>query len=1067
MRNHDCKNLIISRSNCIVRALLQSGLLVLWLCCCCTQALQAAYSPKTWTPQDTRKISGTVKDELGSPLAGVSVSVKGLPNKTATDDKGNFQLTVPDNATVLVFAYVGRETQELTLTNASTYEIILKPESRALNDVIVTTGYMTQKKADLTGAVSLVTRADFAKNPSANVMRSLQGKVPGVFITTDGNPAENVGIQVRGITSINSSPALIILDGQPVNINLRDINPNDIESMQVLKDAASASIYGSRAAGGVILVNTKKGRKGETRVTYDAYVGIAKIGGVPKMLDAQGYGKALWQATVNDGDDPSSAIRIYNYDWHYNDQGIAVLNSVTPIPWLNADKTMPSSNTNWFKAGTRTGIQQNHQLTITGGGERLSSLFSLNYYDNEGTVMTSFFKRYAARFNNDYELLKGRLTIGESLTLTNLRMRNTYDNNYNSTYAFLVMPPNIPVYDNKGGWGGVAMPLGMDDFNNPVRELALNKDNIPNFLKVLGTAYANLKILDNLSFKTQLGIDYSMWYDRTIQHKWKEAGGKSSDINGVTQNNWHNIGRTWTNTLIYNLKIRKNQFDILGGIETYRFIAENFDAYRSNILLENRDYAFLSAASGDNKSLNGGGDERTLLSYFGKVNYSYASKYLLSATVRRDGSSVFGVNNRFSIFPAFSGGWRLSEESFMKKITFINDLKLRASWGQNGNSAPLTTGSLVNIYDGNFDNTAYPIAGNQTGSIPSGYRRLSLGNPDLKWETTTQTNIGVDFTLLETRLTGSFDWFNKKTTNMLFKPPYIGALGEGGYRWVNAANMTNKGIEVLLSWGNNTKAFSYRITGNIATYRNKINSLPQNVKDTYGGNGLKDNIIGRPLNSIYGLVADGIFKTQQEVDNSAQQQGKGLGRIRYKDLDGDGVINETYDRTWIGVKDPKYTAGLNFEASYKNFDITFFFQGVFGNSVYNSWKELSDFWNIGVQNDRNHPARILNAWSPSNPNADIPALSRRDANGEKRMSSYFIENGSYVKLRTLDIGYTFPSKLMEKWSIKRLRVYVSGQNLLNFKKTWGKDRFTGGDPENPNEAYPMPVTGFLGVNVSF
>lgn len=403
----------------------------------------------------------------------------------------------------------------------------------------------------------------------------------------------------------------------------------------------------------------------------------------------------------------------------------------------------------------------------------------------------------------------------------------------------------------------------------------------------------------------------------------------------------------------------------------------------------------------------------------------------------------------------------------MENAGLFSDLKLRASWGQNGNSAPLSAGRLVNIYVTDVNGTSYAIGGNETGSIPSGYRRASLGNPDLKWETTTQTNIGVDFGLFGHRLTGSFDWFHKKTNDMLFEPPYIGALGEGGFRWVNAADMTNKGFELVVSWAESGREFSYNIAANLSAYTNKINSIPENVKYTYGGNGLLDNIIGRPLNSFYGLVADGIFKTQEEVSNSPQQQGKGIGRIRYKDLDGDGVINETYDRTWIGVRDPDLMAGLNFGARYKQFDVTIFMQGVFGNDVYNSWKELSDFWNIGVQNDRNHPSRILNAWSPLNPNSDIPAMSRRDANGEKRLSTYFIENGSYVKLRTVDIGYTFPSNVIEHLRLSRLRLYISAQNIFTLKKTWGKDRFTGGDPENPGTGYPLPFNAYFGVNVTF
>ncbi|PST83068.1 TonB-dependent receptor [Pedobacter yulinensis] len=1026
----------------------------------CLAVLIAAW-PSLAQAQQARKVGGVVRDEAGEALAGVSVQLKGTTTRAATNAQGRYEISAPAGGGVLVFSFIGMQTRELTLGSGNTYDIQLQPAANELDEVRIYTGYMTQKKADLTGAVTAVTRDDFVKNPSANVLRSLQGKVPGVNITTNGNPAEEIGIQVRGVTSINSSPPLIVLDGQPVSINLRDINPNDIEGIQFLKDASSASIYGSRAAGGVILINTKKGRKGENEITYETYMGLQKITGVPDMLNAEQYGRGLWQATVNDGIDPAT-IRIFNYDWNTNAQGIPVLNRVTPVPWLNNQKTMPSANTNWFDEGTRTGLQQNHQVTISGGRERSSSLLSLNYYNNDGTQITSQFRRYSARFNNEYDLIKGRLTVGENLTLTNLKVRSV-----NSTYQFLVMPPNVPVYDNNGGWGGSAMGLGMDDFNNPIRELELSKDNGFNFMKVLGNAYVNLKILDNLNFRSQFGVDYSMSYLRDIQRKWAEGGGRGSDINGVRQTNGQNLGYTWTNTATYNLTLGKSVIDMLAGTEIYKFVAEDINSYRDGLEAEDRDYAYLGAAAGDRKEQFGGGDERRLASFFGKVNYAFASRYLLSATIRQDGASVFGANNRYAVFPAFSAGWRISEEKFMKSLTAINDLKIRASWGQNGNSEPLGAGRLYNIYATDFNGTSYPIAGNPSGSIPSGLLRRRLGNADLRWEATTQVNLGVDFALLKNRLSGSFDWFDKTTTGMLFEPPYPAALGEGGYRFINAGNMNNKGVELVLSWAGRAKDFSYNITGNMAAYRNQIVSVPESFKYVYAGNGLLDNIIGRSRNSHYGLVADGIFKTQEEVDNSARQNGKGLGRIRYKDLDGDGVINEVYDRAWLGTSDPKLTAGLNFAATYKNFDITFFFQGFFGNTVYNAWKESSDFWNIGIQKDRNHPVRILDAWSPLNPNSDIPALSRGDANGEKRFSSYYLENGSYVKLRTLDIGYSFPAQLVQRWSMKRLRVYVSGQNLLTLKKTWGDDRFTAGDPENPGTGYPMPVTGFIGLNVTF
>lgn len=1008
----------------------------------------------------SRTITGVVRDAAGEPLAGVTVSVKNADVNAVSDVDGKYSIQVPEGSNTLVFSFVGKNTQEFTIKAANSYNIVLEDDAATLDAVVISTGYMTQRKADLTGAVSVVTRNDFIKNPSANVLRSLQGKVPGMMITTNGNPAEQVGIQMRGLTSINASPPLIVLDGQPITINLRDINPNDIESIQVLKDAASASIYGSRAAGGVILITTKQGTRGDIKVTYDAYVGMSRLPKLPEMLDAEGYGRAIWQATVNDGNNPD-AIQYYNFDWGYDQNGIPVLNNVSAPQWLNAAQTMPYSNTNWWKEGTRTGIQQNHQITLQGGNERLKSLFSLNYYNNQGTQITSFFRRLSARFNNEYQIAKGRLTIGENLTVTNLRMRDV-----NSTYDFIIMPPNIPVYDNNGGWGGVAMPLGMDDYNNPIRVLKLNEDNVPNFMKVLGSAYANLKILDNLQFRTQYGIDYSMWYERIVDKKWVEAGGKRNDFNGVRQNTWHNLGRTWTNTLTYNLTFGKSQLDALAGAESYSFIVEDLNAYRQEILLENRDYAYLNATtSTDNYTIGGGGDERRMLSYFGKLNYSFDSKYLLSFTLRRDGASVFGANNRWGTFPAVSAGWRISDEKFMQGQDIVSDFKLRGSWGQNGNQAPLNAGRLVNLYVTDLGGTSYPINGN-TGDIPSGYKRARLGNPDLKWETTTQLNIGADFGFFNNRLRGSFDWFDKKTTGILYEPPYIAALGEGGYRWINAVNLANQGFELVLSWGESKKDFSYTITTNFSAYRNRMGEVPEVAKYAFGGNGLLDHIQGRSRNSYYGLVADGIFRTQEELDNSATQVGKGLGRIRYKDLDGDGVISEIYDRTWIGVSDPDLMAGLNFEARYKNFDITMFFQGVFGNEIYNNWKELSDFWNIAVQNDRNHPARILNAWSPNNPNSNIPALSRGDANGEKRMSSYYIENGSYFKFRTIDIGYTVPRSVIDRWGMQNLRLYLSAQNVFRLTKTWGDDRFTGLDPETGFN-YPLPFNAFFGVNVTF
>jgi TonB-linked SusC/RagA family outer membrane protein len=1009
-----------------------------------------------------KTVTGVVSETGGETLPGVSVSVKGTTAGTITDAGGEYSIAAESNS-VLVFSYMGKKPVETVVGNRNIISIVMEEDTHLLEEVVVQIGYMTQKKADLTGALAMAGAEDLKQNPTANAMKALQGKLPGVLITSNGNPAEDVGIQIRGITSMRASDPLIVVDGQPVNINFRDINSLDIESIQVLKDAASASIYGSRAASGVILIETRKAKRGGgVSIDYDSYFGFSRLTNKPQMLNTNEYGQAIWQATVNDGDDPTTAIRIYNYDWSRDAAGIPVLHSVAPVEWLNSAQTMPSADTDWWDEMMQTGFNITQQVTVSSGTEKSRTMFSLNYYDNQGTLIESFFRRYSARMNSDYDLIKDRLKFGETFTVSHLKFNGRSD-----VYNAIIMPSIVPVHTTDGGWGGTAMSMGMDDYNNPIRGLTMEKDNPDYFLKTLGSVYMDLAILKNLHLKTQFGVDYSNYYYRQTDHTWEEGGGRSDIISGVNTYQNHTVNYTWTNTLIYNLASRKHSLDILLGQEVYHFANEGFRSYRSDVYLESKDYAYLNATTGNTRIQEGWGDESALLSYFGKFNYSYGSRYLLSATIRYDGASKFGASNRFGTFPAFSAGWRLSEEAFMKDLAWLSDLKLRASWGLNGNSN-IPTNALTNIYGAGYNQTAYAIDGNESGTLGSGYYKIHTGNANLQWEATEQTNFGLDFGFLNNSFRGSFDYFFKRTNDMLFEPPYIGSLGEGGYQWVNAADMQNTGIELLLGYYRQVSTdFNFNITGTLSSFRNKITSLPENVRYNYGGNGLLDDILGRPINSHYGLVADGIFKTQEEVDNSPEQQGKGLGRIRYKDLDGDGRIDETYDRTWLGVPHPDFEGGLNFDAQYHDFDFTLYFQGVFGRQIYNSWKEYSDFWNITVQNDKNHPARILDAWSLTNRDSDIPALSRRNENQELRFSSYYIEDGSYVKLRTAELGYTLPKPLAEKLYMQRFRLFVSGHNLFMLKKFWGADRFTGPDPENADFAYRMPLSMTFGFNVTF
>ena len=1011
-------------------------------------------------------VTGNVTDESDQSLPGVSVKVKGTSTGTSTTENGDYSIRVSQGQ-ILQFSFMGMNVLEKTVGAESVINAVLKGDAISLQEVVMT-GYMTQKKADLTGAIAAVSTAEIEKNSYANVMQGLQGRLPGVQITSDGSPVGNVNIQIRGLTSMRASSPLIVVDGLPTNINLRDINPGDIASIQVLKDAASASIYGSRAASGVILIQTKAGKRGEIKISYDGSFGISSFMNREKMMNTQQYGQALWQAAINDGREPNDVTQIYDYNWHRDANQLAVLDQVTPVEWLNPEHTMRSADTDWFKEGSQLGIQNNHQLSVLSGAEKSRTMFSVNVYDNKGTQIHTGFRRYSMRLNTEFDLLKDRLTVGENVSISSSKI-----NDQNVSHSFLTMPSIIPVHTIDGGWGGTAYSLGMDDYNNPVRMLTMEKDNGRTQSKLLGSVYANLKLFKNLNLKTLYGIDYTSGYYRNIDFTWEEGGGKRDINNGIRSFQSNTLTKSWTNTLNYVAQIGKHDLNFLAGMETVDYDYEDINAFRQDIEFENYDYAYLNSATG-NQSAQGGGDEWSLLSYFSKFNYAYNSKYLLSATLRYDGSSKFGKNNQFGFFPAVSAGWRLSEEDFFKKnVPVFSNLKLRASWGKNGNSN-IPTNALLDIFDANYQSTGYGLSGNESGTLSSGYRKLRTGNQNLKWETTKQTNIGVDFGLFNGNLSGSFDYFYKVTDGMLYEPPYIAAIGEGGYQWINAANMSNKGAEFILTYmSNRNKEFSYSITGNISSYRNEINDLPDAVKYTYGGNGLNDDILGRPLNSFYGFIADGLFKSQDEVYNSPEQSGKGLGRIKFKDLDGDGRITWEHDRTWIGVSDPTFQYGFNFEAKYKNFDFSMFWQGVAGNTVRNDWKTYSDFWNVWTQSGFNHATRILDAWSPSNPDSNIPALSLINANDERRSSTYFMESGSYLKLRHLEVGYTLPQHVLSSIGIKGFRFYVNAQNVVSLKKWWGDDAYTGTDPENPSKGeeysspYVRPQMFITGVRVSF
>ena len=1008
--------------------------------------------------------SGVVIDGAGGePIIGASVLEEGTTNGTITDFDGNFQLTVAPGAK-LTFSYVGYKSQTVPATAGM--KIVLTEDSEVLEEVVVT-GYTTQRKADLTGAVSAISAKDLEKQQENNPMKALQGKVPGMNITADGSPSGATTVRIRGIGTLNDQDPLYIIDGVPTKSGMHELNPNDIESIQVLKDAASASIYGSRAANGVIIITTKKGTEGKIRVDVDASVAVQSYTNRMRVLNAKQFGQVMWQAYVNDNMNPNTNALGYRYDWGYNQQGYPVLNNISMNKYLDAAGTVPAANTDWFAETTRPGVIQNYNVSVSNGSQKGSSFFSLGYYKNDGVIKTSNFDRFSARINSDYKIIGDYVTIGENFTLNRTSEVAAPDNFLENVLQF---NPSLPVYTTEGEYAG---PVGgYPDRENPMARLNRNKDNRYTYWRLFGNAYVNIVPYKGLNIRTTAGIDYAQKKQRIFTYPITE-GTMANDKNAVEAKQEHWLKWMWNAIVTYNMEIGKHRADFLVGTELNRQIDEWFSGYKEDFIVLKPTYMWPDAGVGTAQAYGASGSY-SLISFFGKANYTYDNRYLVSFTLRHDGSSRFGKNNRFATFPSVSAGWRISQEKFMSEAsTWLDDLKLRASWGQTGNQ-DISPTARYTIYVSNYGvnesggqsyGTSYDIEGTNGGhTLQSGFKRNQIGNDDIKWETTTQTNVGLDFAFFKQTLYGSFDWFYKQTKDILVLMDGIGAMGEGSVQWVNAGAMDNMGVELSLGYRNQTSdGFKYDISANLSSYRNTITKLPETIaaKGTFGGNGVK-SVVGHAMGSQVGYVADGIFKSQEEVDNHAVQEGADVGRIRYRDLNNDGFITEA-DQDWIYSPVPDLMYGANFYFEYKGFDLTVFFQGVAGVDVITDLKRETDIWaglNIGFLNKG---TRLLDAWSPNNPNSNIPALSLSDNNNEKRVSTYWVENGSFLKLRNLQLGYNLPKTACEKMKMQNWRFFLSAQNVF----TIHSKNFTGVDPENPNFKYPIPMTVTLGTKVTF
>ena len=1011
------------------------------------------------------EITGTVVDETGETVIGATVIEKGTTNGTVTDFDGVFTLKVNPGAT-LVFSYVGYLNVEMPAANGMV--VTMKEDALALNEIVVT-GYTTQRKADLTGAVSVVSVTDLVKQNENNPIKAMQGRVPGMNISADGNPSGAATVRIRGTGTLNNNDPLYIIDGVPTKAGMHELNGNDIESIQVLKDAASASIYGSRAANGVIIITTKGGKDGKVKIDFDASLSVQTYAHKMKVLNAKEFGQTMWQGYVNDGLNPNLNGLGYYYDWSYDAKGVPVLNYITMNKYLDPAGITPAADTDWFKETTRTGFVQQYNLSLSQGTENGTSFFSLGYYKNDGIIKKSDFQRFSARMNSTYKLLnvgdRKIVTVGEHFTVNRTNELQAPGGFLENVLQF---NPSLPVYTTKGTYAG---PVGgYPDRENPVARLDRNSDNRYTYWRMFGDAFININPIADFNIKSTFGLDYSQKQQRIFTYPITE-GTVANSTNAVEPKQEHWTKWMWNAIATYNLERGAHRGDIMIGTELNREDDSWLSAKAYDFAVLNPDYMWPNAAVGESEAY-GSGEGYTLVSFFGKLNYTYADRYLASLTLRYDGSSRFGRNNRYGTFPSVSLGWRISEENFMKSLDWLDNLKLRASWGQTGNQE-ISNIARYTIFESNYGEagfggqsygTSYDIAGTNGGqTLPSGFKRNQLGNDNLKWETTTQTNIGFDFGMLRNALYGSFEWYYKKTTDILVYMPGIGVMGEGSSQWINAGEMTNKGIELNVGYRGSVGDFQYDISGNIGTYRNKVTKLPETLAaaGTFGGNGV-ESVVGHPMGAQVGYVYDGIFKSQNEIDNHAAQNGAGLGRIRWKDLNEDGIINEK-DQKWIYSPVPDFTWGLNIYLEYKNLDFTMFWQGVQGVDVISDLKRETDLWaGLNITN-LNKGRRLLDAWTPMNPSSNIPAVSTMDNNNEKRVSSYFVENGSFAKMRNIQLGYNFGSSVCDKLHIARLRMYVSAQNLLTIKSK----SFTGVDPENPNFGYPIPLNVTYGLNVSF
>ena len=1016
----------------------------------CSVCFLFAFMSVLWGQNITVKGNVTSKTD-GQPIIGASVVQNDSKSTgTITDLDGNFTLSVPANA-LLAISYIGYK--EVIIAAKPSLKIVMEEDAKMIDEVVVT-GYMAEKKASLTGSVAVVKMKEVADIPTGNVMQSLMGRVAGMNVTTDGKPGGgNTDTKLRGITTINNSAPLYVIDGVQTHDNVASIiSSNDVESIQVLKDAASAAIYGAQAANGVIIITTKRAKEGDVKVSFDMSLTAQTFASGIDMLDAYQWGDVYWQAYKNTyGTHPNSVVygngeKAQLQEYYFDQNGVKI----------------KSGNTDWAKEIFGTALMQNYNLSLSKGFKDGNVTLTLNYMNQDGLCRNSDYERFNSRLASNFRFVDGKVRVGESISVNHWL---EHLNPSGIEELVIAQHPAIPVYDENGGYaGGYVDVLG--DKANAIRLTDYEANNRHKNWRVFGSAYLEVEPIKNLVLKSQFGLNYTTGFNSTFIPKWSEADRKV-DVNELTVRQDNSVQWVWSNTANYSIDFGKNNISAVIGTEAKKENGEHLQGYGRGLVIEDLDYRYLDTVT-EGKSVSNNASTYAMVSYFGKVNYAFDDKYLISGTVRRDASSRFGNGNNSAIFPSVSAGWRISREKFMEPMNgWLSDLKLRASWGVNGNDQ-INNNATYNLYYTDMSTGSYNFNGDGATVVP-GVKKDHSGNNDLKWEQTEQLNFGIDAAFFDHRLGVTLDYFQKNTTGMLIEKPYIAVIGEGGYQWYNAASMKNSGVEATLTWRDEIKDFKYDISFNLSYYKNKITELPDVIKYTWGGgNGVDKTIVGQPYGSWMAYETDGIFKTKQEVYEylskyDVQIGNPGVGRIRYKDLNGDNIIN-TADMDWQGSDQPKFIGGLNIGASYKGFDLSMFFNGMI-RDVWNNSKFYTDLFQGWTGNHSTRLIDAMNAWNVYEQtgvyDCGIPALTVVDNNSETRGSTFFIEDGSYVKLKTLTLGYTFPEKWVKKAHLSNLRMYLQAQNVFTLTN------YTGADPEGLGYTYPQPRTYTFGLSLGF